>query len=392
MTKPSLQPEGAIWEGRERVYTRTQGKPRGGIDRLLLIIVVITVFYGFSIFMSAALGLYARGHGATFTSVLTSQAIGVLLGFVALFIASNIPYTFWKKVAVPLFVFSVILMTLVVMPGIGFLHGGSRRWIDLGPMSFQPADIFKVATVMLYAAWIVKHRNVIQKFGYAVAPLCILLLIAAVLLGLQPKFGTLIVMGVSLFSMFLISGARARHIALLLAVSLPLFFILLTSVPYVHERVDAFLNPENDPRGSSYQIKQSLIAIGSGGILGRGYGQSIQKFNFLPEPIGDSIFAVASEELGFIGALAIIVLITLFTYRSLVIASRTQDQFARLLVLGLVILITTQSFINISAMVGLFPLSGMPLVFISQGGTAMVTALGSVGIILNISKYSRLKQ
>jgi len=372
-------------ESRKRVL----GKPRQGMDRFLFIIIVLTVLFGFLIFMSAALGLYAR-DGATFTSVMQTQALGVLVGFIALMIGSVIPYTFWKKAAVPLFIISVILMLIVVMPGVGFLHGGSRRWIYLGSLSFQPADLFKITLVILYARWVVKHRALIHQFTHAVLPLGILLGVAAFLLALQPKFGTLVVVASALFSMFIISGARLKHILFLLFVALPLFVALMFSVPYVRGRVDTFLNPSIDPLGGGYQIEQSLIAIGSGGGFGRGYGQSIQKFNFLPEPIGDSIFAIAAEELGFVGSTTIIMLILLFTYRALVIATKAPDHFARLLVLGLVILITAQSFINIAAMVGLFPLSGIPLVFISHGGTAMATALGSVGIILNVSKYSKL--
>lgn len=373
----------------EENKTRVLGKPKKGIDKTLFIIIAVTVLFGLLIFLSAALGLYAR-DGATFTSVIQTQLLGVFFGFLALFISASIPYTFWKKVSVPFFIVSIILMILVILPGVGFLHGGSRRWIDLGFASFQPADIFKVSLVILYAGWIVKHRSRIHEFIHAVLPLGILLGLSGVLLGLQPKYGTLLVVASALFSMFIISGARLKHILLLLLVALPLFAGLTYSIPYVRDRIDTFLNPSADPLGGGYQIEQSLIAIGSGGGFGRGYGQSIQKFNFLPEPIGDSIFAVAAEELGFLGSVTIIVLISLFTYRGLVIAAKAPDHFARLLVLGLVILITAQSFINIAAMIGLFPLSGMPLVFISHGGTAMVTALGSIGIILNVSKYSKL--
>lgn len=365
------------------------GKPKQGMDRILFTVVAITVLFGFLIFMSAALGLHAR-DGATFNSVMMTQGAGVIIGFVALFGMSRVPYTIWRKYALPIFILSVVLMVIVIMPGIGFLHGGSRRWIYLGPMSFQPADVFKIALVMLYAAWVVKHKLLITKFTYAVLPLGILIGISTVLLGLQPKFGTLAVVVAALSSMFLISGARVKHMLFLLFVIAPLFAGLVFLVPYVRDRVDTFINPSTDPLGEGYQVEQSLIAIGSGGGFGRGYGQSIQKFNFLPEPISDSIFAVAAEELGFVGSAVIVILVSLFTYRGLVIAARAPDQFSRLLVLGLVILISAQSFMNIAAMVKLFPLSGMPLVFISHGGTAMITALGSVGIMLNVSRYAKL--
>lgn len=389
MVTKTATSESQLFGRGSRISQKGPGKPKRGMDRLLFVIVVITVFFGFTIFMSAALGLYAR-DGATFSSVLQTQALGVVGGFIALFVASKIPYTFWKKAAVPLFIVSVILMLIVVMPGIGFLHGGSRRWLYLGPVSVQPGDFLKITAVILYAGWVVKHKELIHRFVYASLPLLILMGIVTFLFGLQPKFGTVVVIGTALLSMFLVSGAKAKHIALVALAALTLGMGLVSSVPYVRERIDTFLNPETDPLGDGYQVEQSLIAVGSGGGLGRGYGQSIQKFNFLPEPIGDSVFAVAAEELGFFGSVAIVVLISLFTYRALVIASKAPDQFARLLVLGLAILITAQSFMNIAAMLGWFPLSGMPLVFISHGGTAMATALGSVGIILNVSKYSKL--
>jgi len=364
-------------------------KPHRGIDRQLFFTVLVTVVLGFGIFISAALGLYAR-DGAPFASVIQTQSIGIILGFLALIIASNIPYTFWKQAAIPIFIVSVLLMVIVVLPGFGFLHGGSRRWIFLGALSFQPADLFKIAVVILYAAWIVKYSAPIERFRDAVLPISVLLGLTTLLLGLQPKFGTVAVIAAALLSMFLVSGAKLKHGIILALVAAPVFAGIVYSIPYVRERVETFLSPSANPLVEGYQVEQSLIAIGSGGIFGRGYGQSIQKFNFLPEPIGDSVFAVAAEELGFLGSVVIIFLIAFFTHRCLVIASRAPDRFARLLVLGLAILITSQSFINIASMVGLFPLSGMPLIFISHGGTAMATALASVGIILNVSKYSKV--
>jgi cell division protein FtsW len=361
-------------------------KPHRGIDRPLFFTVLATVVLGFGIFVSAAFGLYAR-DGAPFASVVQMQAISVAVGFLALFIASSIPYTFWRRAAVPIFVISVLLMIIVVLPGLGFLHGGSRRWIYLASFSFQPADVFKIAVVMLYAAWIMKYSAPIERFRDAVVPIVLLLGISTLLLGLQPKFGTVAVIAAALLSMFLISGAKFKHGVLLALIVVPTFLGIMYSIPYARDRIETFLNPSADPLVEGYQINQALIAVGSGGVFGRGYGQSIQKFNFLPEPIGDSVFAVAAEELGFVGSLAIIFLIVFFAHRCFIIAARAPDRFARLLVLGLAILIVSQSFINIAAMIGLFPLSGMPLVFISHGGTAMVTALASVGIILNVSKY-----
>lgn len=359
-------------------------------DRVLLVLVLVTVLFGFLLFLSAALGLHAKEGGASFSSVVTTQIAGVVLGLIFMTVASYTPYTIFRKYAVFFFLISVVLMILVLIPQIGLLHGGARRWIILGPISFQPADLFKIASVIFYASWLAKHRKRITQFKYSVVPLAIMLGIAGLLLFLQPKIGSFIVIACALISMIVVSGAKLQHILLLAVIAAPLIYIPATQLPYVRNRLDSYLNPDKDPRGSGYQRQQALIAVGSGGLLGRGYGQSVQKFSFLPEPIGDSIFAVTAEELGFIGGTILIILILLITYRSLVIAVRAPDLFARLLVVGIIISITAQSFINIAAMVGIIPITGMPLVFVSHGGTAMVTALVSMGIVLNISRYSKL--
>jgi cell division protein FtsW len=191
--------------------------------------------------------------------------------------------------------------------------------------------------------------------------------------------------------MLISAGEKLRHVAVLFLLAVVAIGVLAIFRPYVMQRITTFINPANDPQGAGYQIQQSLIAVGSGRITGRGFGQSIQKFNFLPEPIGDSIFAVASEEFGFIGAASLILLMTFFTLRGLKIATRAQDSFGGLLTIGIVILIITQSFINIGAMLAVLPLSGLPLIFVSQGGSALLLALAEVGIILNISKTARVR-
>ena len=211
-------------------------------------------------------------------------------------------------------------------------------------------------------------------------------IIAGILLK-QPDTKSLILIVVTGSSMLLMAGTPWKYlISSFVGIGI-LFGSLVFFTPYLQDRVKTFINPSSDPRGSSYQIQQSLIAIGSGGILGRGLGQSIQKFSYLPEPQGDSIFAVIGEELGFVGGVSIIFLYIIFALRGLYIANRSPDQFSRLLVSGIVILITAQSFMNIASIVGVFPLTGVPLVFMSQGGTALMIYLASMGIVLQISKY-----
>jgi cell division protein FtsW len=216
----------------------------------------------------------------------------------------------------------------------------------------------------------------------------ILALPTALLLA-QPDNGTL---GIILFSagaMYLAAGARVRDIAILVLTGILMMSVVLFVRPYALDRMTTFLDPSKDPLTTGYQLRQSLIAVGSGGVFGRGFGQSIQKFNYLPEPVSDSIFAVAAEEFGILGAIILIALYMLFAARGLFIASRTPDYFGALLAVGITVYIVMQAFINIASMIGVMPMTGVPLVFVSHGGTAMLTALGAAGILLSISRRSQ---
>jgi cell division protein FtsW len=224
---------------------------------------------------------------------------------------------------------------------------------------------------------------------FALGGLFVGLFVASIPLMLQPDTGTLSIMVASGIAMSIAGGVRIRHLALLGIIALLALTALAISRPYLMDRITTFMDPASDPHGSGYQIKQSLIAVGSGGWFGRGFGQSVQKFSYLPEPIGDSIFSVAAEEFGFLGSVSIVGLFLFFALRGLMIASRAPDRFGGLTVVGIVILLITQSFLNIASMLGLVPLTGEPLAFISHGGTALFFALAGVGIILNISSHKQ---
>lgn len=206
---------------------------------------------------------------------------------------------------------------------------------------------------------------------------------------LQPDTDTFMVMGAAAVAMFITAGGKLRDVGLMVLTGILLLAVLAFTRPYIMERFTSFLDPESDPLGSGYQIKQSLIAIGSGGAFGRGFGQSIQKFEYLPEPIGDSIFAVYSEEFGFFGSMILVLLFAFFTFRGYRIATHAPDLFGMLLVVGFVTLIVAQAYLNIAAMLALAPISGLPLPFISHGGTALLTMLAAIGIVLNVSKYQK---
>ncbi len=358
------------------------------VDKPLLISIIILAVAGFFIFSSASLGLLAR-EGSRFTNVAFSQTFyGLFLGTIALIVLSKIHYRFWRKHSLIVFVGSLILTLLVFTP-LGVLINGARRWVSLFSISFQPSEFLKIGYIIYLAAWLSGVKQKVETMRFGLLPFAIISAVAGLVLLSQPDTDTFLVMCASGLAMFIVAGARFRDVGIIILTGLIGLSALVMTRPYLMERFTTFLDPSRDAYGSSYQIRQSLIAIGSGGITGRGFGQSIQKFNYLPEPIGDSIFAVAAEEFGFIGSLFIIGMFLFFALRGLKIAARAPDIFGGLVATGIVILILSQSFINIASMMGVFPLSGIPLLFISHGGTALLITLAEVGILLNISKYQK---
>jgi len=360
------------------------------IDKPFLIITSILVLFGFIIFLSASLGITAKEHLKFSSIVLNQLFLGLILGSISAFINSRVHYSFWKKSSLWIFIGSIILTLLVFVPGIGFASGGAHRWIIIGPLSFQPAELLKISFILYFATWLSNAKHHIQTFKYGVIPFGIISGIVGVIMLLQPDTDSFVVMVIAGLTMFYVAGAKWKHLAMIGLVGILCFSFLVATRPYVKQRVMTFINPASDPLQSGYQIQQSLIAIGSGGFAGRGFGQSIQKFSFLPEPIGDSIFAVAAEEFGFIGSVILIALFTSFTIRGYKIGTRLEDSFGSLVMIGLVTIIVTQSFMNIASMLGLIPLSGLPLLFVSHGGTALFFSLTSVGILMNISKYQKV--
>ena len=359
------------------------------VDKIFLGLVITLAIIGILMFISASLGVLAKNE-AKFYGVLFNQiALGVIGGVAVMVGCMRLDYKIWRKYSFIIFVTSIVLTLLVFVPGLGFKHGGAQRWLSLGPISLQPAEFLKIGFVIYFAAWLswVKHRK--QDFKFGILPLVILLGIIAAVLFKQPDTKSFILIVVAGCAMLFASGVSWKYIAGLALVAMIGLGSLAMFTPYLKDRVKTFLDPSHDISGSSYQLNQSMIALGSGGVFGRGYGQSIQKFSYLPEPQGDSIFAVVGEEFGFLGSTLLILLFVAFALRGLRIAARAPDLFSRLLVTGIVILLIAQSFLNIASIVGVFPLTGVPLVFISHGGTSLLLALAAVGIVLNISRYQK---
>ncbi|MFZ4500225.1 MAG: putative lipid II flippase FtsW [Minisyncoccia bacterium] len=358
-------------------------------DRYFFFIVLLITVIGLFAFVSASLGVLARNQDKFYGVLFNQIVLGFIGGLGALWLTANIPYHFWRRNAFFIFIGTLLLTLAVFIPGLGFSHGGARRWISLGPISFQPAELLKIGFVIYFAAWLAWTRKKEEEFKYKVAPLMIMLGIVAVTLLRQPDTKSLILITAAACCMLFVSGVSWKKVVGIILAGMLCITVLAFVRPYVMDRIKTYINPSTDPRGSSYQLQQGLIAIGSGGAFGRGLGQSVQKFNYLPEPQGDSIFAVIGEEFGFLGSTILVILYVFLAIRGFKIALTASDSFGRYIVIGLVTLLTAQSFLNILSLLGLFPLTGVPLVFISHGGTSLFIALAAAGIILNVSRYPK---
>ena len=321
---------------------------------------------------------------------------GLLLGFFAF----KAPLYFFKKWSAVLLSLNLFLMVLVFLPGIGLTLGGASRWINLGIVTFQPSELLKLTFILYLAAWLaartsgpeIKKKEIaLKKFNRwstttLVAFLFVMALIA-LLFFLQPDASTLVLVSACALFMYFSAGTPFKHTVLIVLLAVCGLFVLIQTAPYRFERMSVFLDPEKDPTGFGFQIKQAIITIGSGGIFGMGLGMGIQRF--LPHSLTDSIFAIFAEQAGFVGCVTVVALFTLFFWRGCVIATKIKDTFCKLTVLGISFWIASQAFVHIGVSLGLLPVTGMPLPFISYGGTATAVSLIGVGILLNISKNAR---
>jgi cell division protein FtsW len=356
------------------------------LDPTLSGTLIVLVVGGLFIFLSASLGLLARG-GASFSDVAYSQIVlGLGGGGIAFLIATILPYRLWRRLAFLIFPAALVLTALVFAPVIGTEFKGAHRWLSLGPLTLQPSEFLKIAYVIALAAWLSMAKRKLGDLRFGLLPFMGFTAATGVVLLFEPDTDTFALMAAAGLAMFFAAGAKMRDLVILVAVAALGLAVLVTFRPYLADRVATFLNPSTDPRGTSYQIQQSLLAIGAGELFGRGFGQSVQKFGTLPEPISDSIFSVFAEEFGFIGSAALVIAFLVFVLRGLWIAARSPDLFGGLLALGIVVLIGSQAFLNIGAMLGLMPLSGLPLPFVSHGGTALMAALGASGLLLSVSR------
>ncbi|OPL12029.1 MAG: hypothetical protein AVO34_02110 [Firmicutes bacterium ML8_F2] len=364
-------------------------------DYIFILVVFALIAFGLIILFSAS-SVISHEKLSQSNYFLKHQLFYSLpLALIFFIICQRINYRYWKKVAFPLMVVSLILLALVFVPGIGS-ESGAKRWIYLG-FSVQPFEVVKLTFIIYLAALLSRLRKVseaskednAQAIKESLAPFLLVAGIIGLLVSFQPNMSALVMTSLIAGLLYFLAGARLSYLAALSGLALAGFFVLIKVAPYRMKRLTVFLHPEWDPQGIGYQINQALLAIGSGGLFGLGFGHSIQKWKYLPEVIGDSIFAIAAEEFGLIGAGLIVSFFVILAWRGFKVAKNSSDRFGYLLAGGITGWLFFQAIINISAISGLIPLTGIPLPFISYGGTALVISSVGAGILVNISKYTK---
>lgn len=356
------------------------------IDHTLLAIMIILIVLGLITLFSAT--YYKAQDGGDALSEVKKQLFGVAVGGAALLITCRVPYSVWGKPRIVLggVIVSFILLILVVIPGVGTSINGSRRWLSAGGISFQPGEMAKYACVLFMASVLTARGQKIRLLFRGILPVLIVPGVLFLIILEQPNLstaGTIII--VSLL-MILLSGAKWRHMALLGAGGLALGGYYAWSAPYRRERLLSFTDPFAKMSDEGYQLSQSLIAFGSGGLFGMGLGQGRQKYAYLPYPESDFIFAIVGEDFGLLGCLCVIALFVAFMLAGMRVALRCEDQFGCLLAAGITAMISVQAFINMGVVVGILPTTGLPLPFFSAGGTSLSITMAAVGVVLNISR------
>ncbi len=359
-------------------------------DRLFLLLLTILVVFGLVMLASASSPVGYSRFGDTFYFIKKQFLFGLLPGFLLFLILARFNYHLLQKLSGLIYLGSLVVLALVFVPGVGLVLNGSRSWIQLFGMSLQPSEFAKLAVIIILAKLLSEDRD-LRDWKNSLVPVLAMLSPAVLLIAAQPDVGTLSILVVIIFSMLYLADTPKIYLAVLGLAGVVCFAGLLLVAPHRAQRITTFLHPELDPKGVGYQINQSFLAVGSGGIFGLGLGHSRQKFQYLPEVQADSIFAVIAEEMGLLVVVGLVGLIAFLGLRGLKIAKGAPDQFGHLLVAGIMIWFVWQSFLNISTTIGLLPLTGVPLPFISHGGSAMLVMLAGFGIVANVSKYSNLK-
>jgi cell division protein FtsW len=363
-------------------------KPSFRIDPFITILTFSILLFGFAIFFSASLGVMARYELKFYNTVQNQFFFGLLLGSFAFLSGILVPSKFFKNLSPVLFIVGVLLCLLVFVPGIGFEHGGAKRWITLLGITFQPSEILKYSSILLLSSFYSFFHDKFSDWKYRILPALVTASFVFLVLK-EPDLGTSTIILAGIFSVFLIVNAKLKDVLIILIFSLPIFTGFYMYYPHAKERVNTFLFPERNSSDQNYQANQTKISLGSGGWWGDGYGKSTQKFHNLPEPIGDSIFAVVGEEFGFVGAVFVLLVVLTLVFRLLYMSYLLRDPFPKGVLAGTAMILLTQTFLNAGSASGAIPFTGVPLPLISHGSTSIVITMGMLGLCarLGTRKY-----
>jgi len=359
-------------------------KGRGRIDFILLSVTLALVGVGIvMVYSTSAIMAGERFQDPYY--FLKKQALFAGIGFILMICTLFFPYTILKRLAYPILIVSVLLLVAVLIPGIGYRAGGAMRWLKIQSVSFQPSEFAKLGLVIFLAYFLTKKDEKIRSFSFGFLPTVLLSGLVVVLVAKEPDLGAALFLSGMVFLLLFISGARVIYMAGALLLTIPVVYYLLMNVGYRYKRLMSFIRPWDDPTGTSFQIIQSFLSFGSGGLFGLGLGEGRQKLFFLPAPHTDFIFSVIGEELGLVGAMMVVLLFFVFTVRGIQIGLSLDDRFGTYLALGVTLTISLQAVINMAVVLGLLPTKGLTLPFISYGGTSLITNLVGVGILLHLS-------
>lgn len=363
-------------------------KERARFDNILLVSTLVLVGTGIvMVYSASAIMALDRFNDEYF--FLKKQVLFALLGILVMVVVTRINHQFYRKIVYVILGISFVSLIVVLLPGIGTKVGGSTRWLKIGGFSIQPSEFAKLALIIYLAYSLAKKEKDIKRFSIGIFPHLIITGIMLSLIIKQPDMGTAVCIGLVVFILLFAAGIRLSHLSLTFLLAAPVVYFLIANIGYRRQRILAYLNPWEYPTDSGFQLIQSWYAFGSGGILGQGLGDGKQKLFFLPEPHTDFVFSVIGEELGLIGVLLVLLVFFIFVYRGIRIAIRASDLFSTYLALGITTLVGLQATIHMGVTMGLLPTKGIPLPFISYGGSSLLTNLIGLGILLNISSQIR---
>jgi cell division protein FtsW len=359
-----------------------KGKRR--IDFILLVVTLALVGIGIVMVYSTSAIIAGDRFGDPYY-FLKRQALYAGIGFVLMILMKFFSYKSLKQSAYPILIISILLLVAVLIPGVGHRAGGAMRWLKIQSFSFQPSEFAKLGLVIFLAYFLAKKEEKIRSFSFGFLPTVILSGVVIVLVMKEPDFGAALFLTAMVFLLLFVSGARVIYIAGAFLIAIPAAYYFLMNVGYRSKRMMSFIRPWEDPKGTSFQIIQSFLSFGSGGLFGLGLGEGRQKLFFLPAPHTDFIFSVIGEELGLAGAMIVVLLFFIFTLRGIQIGLSLEDRFCAYLALGITLMISLQAVLNMGVVLGLLPTKGLTLPFVSYGGTSLVANLVGVGMLLHLS-------